>query len=236
MENYNNKPATSSINVNKNIVSHSKKNTNKTISSSDAEWKTQQKPKRILSGSSVSNNPTSPKVQQIRKKLFSTTNRYEVLSQNVNTDENLDNLIVLEPPIIPDTIKPPPNSNNNNSVTNNSLLILQFNANGLKNHALELETVLNKKCIDIALIRETHFTKYSYIHIHGYTLIKTNHPDNTTHGGVAIFVKSPLAFHSLPNFCQDFLQSYAISLIVNTTSLTVAAIYFPLKHTIHGVL
>jgi len=65
------------------------------------------------------------------------------------------------------------NSNNNNSVTDNSLLILQFNANGLKNHAFELETVLNNKRIDIALITETHFTKYSYIHIPGYTLIKT---------------------------------------------------------------
>ncbi|KAE9532288.1 hypothetical protein AGLY_009911 [Aphis glycines] len=109
MANHNNKPSTSSTNVNKNIGSHSNKNTNKTNSSSDGEWKTQQKSKRIHSDSLVSDNPTSPKPQQIRKKLFSTTNRFEVLSQNVNTDENLDdNLIDLEPPIISDTIKPPP--------------------------------------------------------------------------------------------------------------------------------
>ncbi|KAL4153965.1 hypothetical protein QTP88_001798 [Uroleucon formosanum] len=109
MANHNNKPSTSSTNVNKNIGSHPNKNTNKTNSSSDGVWKTQQKSKRIHSDSSVSDNPTSPKPQQIRKKLFSTTNRFEVLSQNDNTDENLDdNLIDLELPIIPDTIKPPP--------------------------------------------------------------------------------------------------------------------------------
>ena len=109
MASHNNKPATLSTNVNKNIGSYSNKNTNKTNSSSDGEWKTQQKSKRIHSDSSVSDNPTSPKSQQIRKKLFSTTNRFEVLSQNVNTDENLDdNLIDLDQPNIPDTIKPPP--------------------------------------------------------------------------------------------------------------------------------
>ena len=55
------------------------------------------------------------------------------------------------------------NNNNNKSITESSLFILQFNANGLKIHALDLETVLNNKRIDITLISETHFTKYSYI-------------------------------------------------------------------------
>lgn len=110
MANHNNKPATSSTNDNKNIGSHSNNNSNKTNSSSVGLWKTQQKKsKRIHSDSSVSDNTTSSKPQQIRKKLFSSTNLFEVLSQNVNTDENLDdNLVDLEPPIIPDTIKPPP--------------------------------------------------------------------------------------------------------------------------------
>jgi exonuclease III len=74
------------------------------------------------------------------------------------------------------------------SATNNSLLILQFNANGLKNHSNELQTVFHNRRIDIAIITETHFTKYSYIFIPGYKLIKTNHPDNTAHGGVAIAI------------------------------------------------
>jgi len=77
---------------------------------------------------------------------------------------------------------------NSNSVTNNSLLILQFNANGLKNHAHELKLLLNNKRIDIALITETHFTKCTKIFISGYKLVHTNYPDNTAH--VAIYIKS----------------------------------------------
>jgi hypothetical protein len=50
------------------------------------------------------------------------------------------------------------------SFTNNSLLILLFNANGLKNHVNELQLVLQKKRIDIALISEKNFTKYSCFH------------------------------------------------------------------------
>jgi len=64
MANHNNKPSTSSTNVNKNIGSHSNINANKTNSSSDGVWKTQQKSKRIHSDFSVSDNPTSPKSQQ----------------------------------------------------------------------------------------------------------------------------------------------------------------------------
>lgn len=75
------------------------------------------------------------------------------------------------------------------TATNKSLLILLFNANGLKNHLLELQSVLNNRRIGIALITETHCTPYSNIHIPGYRLHKVNHPDNTAHGGVAILVK-----------------------------------------------
>lgn len=61
----------------------------------------------------------------------------------------------------------------NNSTTNKSLLVLQFNANGLKNHVNILQNVLYNKRIDIALITETHFTKYTHIFIPGYQLINT---------------------------------------------------------------
>jgi hypothetical protein len=80
------------------------------------------------------------------------------------------------------------------SYTSNSLLILLFNSNGLQNHSNELQLVLQEKRIDIALISETHFTKYSHIAIPGYHLLKTNHPDNSAHGGAAIFIKSSLSF------------------------------------------
>lgn len=93
------------------------------------------------------------------------------------------------------------------TVTKKSILVLLFNANGLKNHLLELQSVLNNKRIDIALITETHFTSFSHMHIPGYRLHKTNHPDNTAHGCVAILVKSTILHQSLPSFCEDIFQS-----------------------------
>jgi exonuclease III len=91
------------------------------------------------------------------------------------------------------------------SATNNSLLILLFNANGLKNHSNELQTVLHNRHIDIAIKTETHFSKYLYIFIPGYKLIKTNHPDNTAHGGVAILIKTSLYYQLLPNYSYDHI-------------------------------
>ena len=119
------------------------------------------------------------------------------------------------------------------SYTSNSLLILLFNSNGLKNHSNELQIVLQEKRIDIALISETHFTKYSHIAIPGYHLLKTNHPDNSAHGGAAIYIKSSLSFQSLPNFCQPHLQSCAILLHLNNIPTTLAAIYSPPRHNIN---
>lgn len=125
----------------------------------------------------------------------------------------------------------PNNNYNNNSVTDNSLIILLFNANGLRNHAHELETVLNNKRIDIAIISETHFTNNSKTYIPGYILINTNHPDNTAHGGVAIYVKSSITYQPLPGFSQDFCQSCSIQIKLNFTYFTIAAIYSPLPQT-----
>jgi len=90
--------------------------------------------------------------------------------------------------------------------TNKSLLVLLFNANGLKNHINDLQNVLYYRRIDIALITETHCTRYSHFHIPGYTLLKVNHPDNTAHGDVAMFIKSTILFQPLPNFCHDYIQ------------------------------
>jgi len=111
------------------------------------------------------------------------------------------------------------------SPTNASLLIFQFNTHGLRNHLNELQTTLYTKRIDIAIITETHFTKNSYSFIPRYKLINTNHPDNTLYGGVAIFVNSTLEFQVHPSFCQDYIQSCALTM----KPFTIAALYSSLN-------
>lgn len=117
--------------------------------------------------------------------------------------------------------------------SNNSIIILLFNENGLKNHSNELQIVFHDKRINIALISETYFTKYSYIIIPGYHLCKTNHPDNTVHGGAAISIKATLTYHKLLKLCQPYLQSCAILIHINNIPTTITAIYSPLRHNIY---
>jgi exonuclease III len=119
---------------------------------------------------------------------------------------------------------------NSNFYTNQSLSIILFNANGLKNHVNIVQTVLYDKRIDIALITETHFTKQSYISIPGYSLLKSNHPDGTAHGGVALIIKYNLKFHSLTNFCHNYIQACAIKMSLNNISFVIAAVYCPPRH------
>jgi len=108
-----------------------------------------------------------------------------------------------------------------NSATNKSLLVLQFNANGLKNHINKLKNVLYHRRIDITHITETHCTKYSRFHIPGYNLLKVNHPDNTAHGVVAILIKSTLYFQPFPNYCHDHIQSCTILIKLNNIPITI---------------
>jgi hypothetical protein len=120
----------------------------------------------------------------------------------------------------------------NNSVTNKSLVVLQFNANGLKNHKNILQNVLYDKRIDIALITETQFTKYTHFFIPRYQLIKANHPDNTAHGSVAIFIKNSIHFQPQTNYCFDHIQSFTIIVRLNNIPITVGAFYSPPRHNI----
>jgi hypothetical protein len=110
-------------------------------------------------------------------------------------------------------------STTTNTYTDSSLLIFSWNANGLKNHKDELLLTLQDKRIDI-------------LHLPGFRLYHTNYSDNTTHAGAAIYVRSSLTSHPLPKFQTDYIQSCAVSFIVNNIPLTIAAIYYPLKYKI----
>lgn len=63
----------------------------------------------------------------------------------------------------------------------------------------------------IDLITDVHFTKYSYIHIPGYILIKNNHLDNTTYSDIAIELK------------------------LNNTTLIIPSIYSSSKHNMTNI-
>lgn len=119
----------------------------------------------------------------------------------------------------------------NNSATYKSLIVLQFNANGLKNHVNELKNIYGRR-IGIALITETCFTKYTHIFIPGYKLIKAYHPDNIVAGGIAILIKNSIHFLPLTNYCFDYIQSCTTIIKQNNITITVGAFYFFPRHNI----
>jgi hypothetical protein len=59
------------------------------------------------------------------------------------------------------------------------LQLALWNANGLAQHALELQSILTSRDIDIMLLSETHFTLKNYLRIPHYTIYHTNHPAGT---------------------------------------------------------
>lgn len=61
--------------------------------------------------------------------------------------------------------------------------------------------------VDIALITDINFTKYSHSSIFSYRLHKSNHPDGTTHDGVTILIKTNLEYYSSLNFSQNYIYT-----------------------------
>lgn len=74
----------------------------------------------------------------------------------------------------------------------NPIKIAVWNANGLSQHAKEIELFLKEKSIDIMLVSETHFTQKSFLRLRSYEIYTTNHPSGTARGGSAIIVKKSL--------------------------------------------
>lgn len=76
-----------------------------------------------------------------------------------------------------------------------NLKIVFWNANGLAQHALEVQSFLKLNQIDILLISETHFTKKNHLSIPHYKFYQAMHPDGTAHGGSAILIKNNIQHH-----------------------------------------
>ena len=111
--------------------------------------------------------------------------------------------------------------------TDRSLLILLWNANGLRPHLNELLTLLHDRRVDICLLSETHLTSRSPLRVQGYVSHRTDHPDDSAHGGTAILVRQQLSHHLLPPTCTESLQSTSVSVNTFPFPLSVSAVYCP---------
>jgi hypothetical protein len=110
--------------------------------------------------------------------------------------------------------------------------IVQWNANGISKHKLELEMFLSTNNIDVMLISETHLTSRNRFKIYGYTCYANHHPDDKSCGGTAILVKNRIRHNSLPNLQTRYFQYTAIKITEFNPHITLAAVYCPPKYSI----
>ena len=107
------------------------------------------------------------------------------------------------------------------------LIIALWNANGLCQHAQELELFIKTHEIDILLISETHFTTKSYFRIRNYSTYSTNHPSGRARGGTAVIISNRLDHHPIQNYQTNELQATNIVIKENTGNLCISSVYCP---------
>lgn len=111
-----------------------------------------------------------------------------------------------------------------------ALKLALWNANGLCQHAQEIEIFLNNHNIDIFLLSETRLTHNSKFKIKNYKLYTTNHPDGRGHAGSAILIKSTINHFEQPKYAFNFLQATTVEIVTQYGKTTVASVYCPPIH------
>ncbi len=109
------------------------------------------------------------------------------------------------------------------------LRISAWNANGLCQHAQEVNHFLKTNNIDILLISETRMTNSSKLNISSYRLYPTNHPDGTAQGGSSILMRSNLIHHVIDPYRLEYIQATTVEINTCSGKIRVSAIYCPPK-------
>ena len=91
----------------------------------------------------------------------------------------------------------------------------------------ELEDLLHRDNVDIALISEINLTTLTFLKIKNYQTYITLHPSGKVRGSTAVIIKETIKHHELEKYSENHIQ--ATSVIVNDgiNNLIVTAIYCP---------
>jgi exonuclease III len=114
----------------------------------------------------------------------------------------------------------------------NSLRTVLWNANGLTNHKLELQTSLNTHKIDHTLISETHFTTKTLFRMPNYKVYHIPHPEDRAHGGAAVIMRNSISHYELIHHQNNKIQADSVKVDVKSWPLALSAVYCPPRHAI----
>ena len=106
--------------------------------------------------------------------------------------------------------------------------ILHWNAQGMSNPSTihQLDHLLNKEKIDIALINETFCKAQHKVHINNYRVYRNDREDHAG-GGVAIIIHSSISHKVLPLYRTEKIENASIEITLNNQSLVITSGYSP---------
>lgn len=114
---------------------------------------------------------------------------------------------------------------NFNNINNANLVIINWNANGLKQNRNTFAAFLNFHNVDIACISETHLINADKIKFNGYIIYRKDRLAVRPSGGVAIIIKSKIKHHHTFIPALQSLEAVAITTSINNVITTLISAY-----------
>jgi len=112
-----------------------------------------------------------------------------------------------------------------NIINNSKLVIINWNANGIKHNRNTFAAFLSAHNVDIACVSETHLITSDKIKFNGYTTYRKDRLAVRPSGGVSIIIKTKIKHQQsyLPSL--QTLEAVAISISINHSITTIISAY-----------
>lgn len=114
-----------------------------------------------------------------------------------------------------------------NIINIKDIILVNWNANGLKSKRSALVEFLSRNKIDIASITETHLKNSETFKIPGYEIYRNDRKHTHSSGGVAILIKKNLKHNPIILPLTILMEAVAINLVTDKHDLRVISAYNP---------
>lgn len=118
----------------------------------------------------------------------------------------------------------------NNNISN-QLILLNWNANGIKRQQLSFEYFLYTHNVHIAFITETHLLPTEKFFIHNYKIYRSDRVNSIASGGVAILIKPYIKHYVIQHNNLPSLEILTIIININKINYHFSVAYKPPKFT-----
>ncbi|CAI6348337.1 unnamed protein product [Macrosiphum euphorbiae] len=112
-----------------------------------------------------------------------------------------------------------------NNINNIKLVIINWNANGIKQNRNTFAAFLSAHNVDIECVSKTHLIASDKIKFNGYTTYLKDSLSVQPEGGVAIIIKTKIKNHQTYPPTLQTLEAVAISISINHSITTIISAY-----------